>query len=66
MERHDVWELDGGGYSKNECAVLFEGRLYSNLRELFIAKFRSRAKIAAKTATKITAAFIPFLVLNRN
>jgi hypothetical protein len=54
VEEHDIkWELDGGGYHTHECATLFEGRLYTNPRELNLAKLRARAKRMGRLAALV-------------
>lgn len=56
-ERHITWELDGGGYHRNDCAALFNGRLYTDSRALLVAKL----KFHSRGITRTLAALVPFL-----
>ena len=59
-EQHITWELDGGGYHRNDCATLFNGRLYSDSRALLVAKIKFHSRGIPRTLAAFPAV-VPFL-----
>ncbi len=58
-EQHITWEIDGGNYSINDEAELFQGRLYPDRRALALAKLRYHGRGIARTL----ATFLPFMAV---
>lgn len=59
-EQYIKWELDGGGYSFNDNAVLYNGRLYDNETAAIREMLKDRTRMAV---VSLLSFVIPIIAL---